>query len=447
MLKFHLVTDTHYYNNDALGHSNHTDQKTLNESGAIIDAAFEKIIEQTDTDIVLIAGDLSNNGERAGHDGFLQKLRQLKANGKRVYVITATHDYGQTTILDDGSDPQPGVTYRNELRGLYNEFGFREAIAEFEQLSYVVQLAPGYRLLALNDDGDGRAFCGYYEPQLAWILEQIRKAREDGEFLFAMTHHPVLPPSPVYPLISRRDMLGDYENCAKTLADAGLRFIFTGHTHMQNIGCLTTESGNRLYDINTGSLVGFDTPIRKVTVDEKHMTVETQRVETERVNLDLGGKTLSDYLRDHFDFLLKDIFDAAANDIDRLAAHSGGFSVDAETVYKYRAPIQAIGKALDTMTLGMAGYLCFCPQRVDKSIRHIKIKDLLPELVRNIYAGDEPYSIHTPIGNALLAIAGNLNTLGNPLIEKLGLGDLRRFLAPIIYDPTPDNNAVLPLKG
>jgi len=242
-------------------------------------------------------------------------------------------------------------------------------------------------------------------------------------------------------------MLGDYENCAKTLADAGLRFIFTGHTHMQNIGCLTTESGNRLYDINTGSLVGFDTPIRKVTVDEKHMTVETQRVETERVNLDLGGKTLSDYLRDHFDFLLKDIFDAAANDIDRLAAHSGGFSVDAETVYKYRAPIQAIGKALDTMTLGMAGYLCFCPQRVDKSIRHIKIKDLLPELVRNIYAGDEPYSIHTPIGNALLAIAGNLNTLGNPLIEKLGLGDLRRFLAPIIYDPTPDNNAVLPLKG
>ncbi len=444
MLKFFLVTDTHYYNYEALGWSDHVDQKTLNESGAIIDAAFDQMIAQQDTEIVLVAGDLSNNGERASHDGLIPKLRRLQENGKKVYVITATHDYGQTSISDNGENRRPGVTYRNELRGLYNEFGFCDAIAEFEELSYVVQLAPGYRLLCLNDDGDGRAFCGYYPKQMDWILEQIRKAKEEGQFLFAMTHHPVLPPSPIYPLISRRDMLGDYENTSTILADAGLRFIFTGHTHMQNIGHKTTAKGNRLYDINTGSLVGYNTPIRKVTIDGDAMHVQTQRVAN--FDWDLKGKSVSEYLKEHFDYLLKDIFFCAAYDIDRLAAHSGGFSVESETVYKYRAPIQALGKLLDKLTLGQAGYLFFCPQRIDKSVRNVKVKDLAVELVRNIYAGDEPYSIETPIGKALLAIVGNLSVLGNPLIEKLKVGDLRSFLAPIIFDPTPDNDAVLPLR-
>ena len=63
-------------------------------------------------------------------------------------------------------------------------------------------------------------------------------------------------------------MLGDYENTSRILADAGLRFVFTGHTHMQNIEYLTTPSGNKLWDINTGSLVGYPMPIRSVVIDD-----------------------------------------------------------------------------------------------------------------------------------------------------------------------------------
>ena len=86
---------------------------------------------------------------------------------------------------------------REELWDMYYEFGPNEAIAQIERyMSYVVQLAPGYRLLCLNDDGNGKDFCGYDKAQLEWILEQIKSAEQDGEFLFAMTHHPVLPPSP-----------------------------------------------------------------------------------------------------------------------------------------------------------------------------------------------------------------------------------------------------------
>lgn len=445
MLRFHLVTDTHYWNLEELGYSDHRDQKTLNESGAIIDVAFAHIAAQQDTDILLIAGDLTNNGERASHSGFIQKLRSLQAKGKRIFVITATHDYGLTEINEEGnSDSREGATYRNELRGLYNEFGFAQAIAEYDELSYVAQLAPGYRLLALNDDGNGRSFCGYDEKQMAWILEQIASAKKEGQFLFAMTHHPVLPPSPVYPLMSRRDMLGDYENTSAILADAGLRFIFTGHAHMQNIAQKNTQKGNRLYDINTGSLVGFDAPIRKVTIDEQNMTVQTEHIQD--IDWDLQGKTLSQYLMDHFDALLRRIFHCAAHDIDGFADLANGFSVDRETVYKFKVPIQAAGKTLEKLTLRSLSILLFCPQLIPREVRGIKVEDLFVELVRNIYAGDEPYSRDTAIGKAVLALADNAGTFARPFLEKANIRSLRQFIAPIIYDDTPDNNAVLPLR-
>ena len=131
-LKFYLVTDTHYYAMDTLGVSEHSDQKCMNESGAIIDAAFNKIIAQNEIDILLIAGDLTNNGEMESHKGFIEKLSRLKTAGKRVYVITATHDYGLRELKDgDTVGEEDGRACRSQLRGMYNEFGFNEAIAEY----------------------------------------------------------------------------------------------------------------------------------------------------------------------------------------------------------------------------------------------------------------------------------------------------------------------------
>ena len=67
-LKLTFLADTHHYS-QTLGITGKayelrsgSDQKCLAETGAIIDAAFEKIAK-SDTDAVLIAGDLSNDGE------------------------------------------------------------------------------------------------------------------------------------------------------------------------------------------------------------------------------------------------------------------------------------------------------------------------------------------------------------------------------------------------
>ena len=63
-LDFYLITDLHHYGK-ALGTSgtaydrvNAREQKCLAETGAIIDAYFDKLIADTDTKIVLIDGGL-----------------------------------------------------------------------------------------------------------------------------------------------------------------------------------------------------------------------------------------------------------------------------------------------------------------------------------------------------------------------------------------------------
>lgn len=446
-LKFYLVTDTHYYAMDALGVSNHSDQKCMNESGAIIDAAFEKIIAQDEIDILLIAGDLTNNGEMASHTEFISKLNRLKAAGKRVYVITATHDYGLRELKDgDTVGEEDGRACRSQLRGMYNEFGFNEAIAEYSDgLSYVVQLEPGFRLLALNDDGNGRSFCGCDDEQMTWVLSQIKAARDAGEYLFAMTHHPVLPPSPVYPVMSKRDMHGGYETVPTIFADAGLQFIFTGHSHMQNIGFITTERGNTFCDINTGSLVGYPTPIRRVTLDDEKMTISTEKLET--FDWDFRGKEPQQYLQDHFDFLLNDIFDSMANDFEHFVSLAGGFSMTREKAEKLNIPIKLIGKTMQRLTLGKAGRLLLVSGKVDKSIKDVLIKDLMVEIVRNIFSGNEHYSPDTPTYQAIMALIGRLQMFvkrfakGNAI-----LSDLPSFIASLIYDDTPDNEAVIPIS-
>ncbi len=440
-LKVYVITDTHHYAISELGFSNSEDQKCMNESGAIIDAVFEKLIAQDDIDIILICGDLTNNGERPSHKEFIEKLYRLKNAGKRVFVVTATHDYGLRELKDGkvvGKDD--GKASRSELRGLYFDFGFDESISDYKDgLSYVASLVPGYRLLAINDDCYGSD--DYDDEHLAWILQQIDEAKSSGDYIFAITHHPVLPPSPAFPLFSGRDMRS-YGNKAAILADAGLEFIFTGHAHMQNISSITTENSNTLWDINTGSLVGYPTPIRRVVFEKEKVSITTEKIDS--IDWDLKGLTLDEYLIEHFDFMLNDVFHSMAYDLDRLGALGGGFGLSRELIHKLRIPIIMAGKTMQKLTIGKVARLLWISRKVDKSIKDILIKDLVIEIIRNIFTGNEHYSPDTPMYQAIMAAVTKVHPLiklfakGNEIVEELPW-----LVAHMIYDDTPDNEAVL----
>jgi len=451
MLKLWQFTDTHLYaRNPMPDQAPHTDQKTLLESQAIIDSALAMFLAEPGCDILLLSGDITCNGHAEEHKALIPRLQKVQEAGKRVLVITATHDYGLSSPAEQNDTGLPplkhpeGKVFRHELAGLYEEFGPRNAIARYEPdngMSYVAQLAPGYRLLALNDDGNGRSFCGYDEPMMDWIFAQITQAKKDGEVLFAMTHHPTLPPSPIYPLFSQRDMLGDWKNTSERLADAGLRAMFTGHTHMMNIEPLVTPAGNCYWDINTASLVGYPGAFREITLEGRNMKVTTRRIEN--LGFDTGGLSAKEYLAKHFDYLLRSIVESAANDIDKLADHAGGFSVEKEVIYKWRVPITIAGKYINRATVGSVARLLCC--RVPKEARKVSAKELFLELVRNIFGGEEKYSPETPVGEALLIIAGRGERLLKKKLRGTPLENLRDFVGSLIYDPTPDHEVEIEL--
>lgn len=152
--RFFVVTDTHYFEND-LGASGEayekrsaTDQKCIAETGAIIDAGFSQLLEDHDTQTVLIPGDLIFNGEKESHRGFLKKLQRLQANGKKIYLITAKHDFNDAPVgyVGDHEVPVEGTARRNCMRFIMSSaFPLRSAsIAGHYLMWRSLQTASGF---------------------------------------------------------------------------------------------------------------------------------------------------------------------------------------------------------------------------------------------------------------------------------------------------------------
>ena len=160
-LKIQFITDTHYYSRKggtsgkAYEKAESKSQKVIKDSDLVIKAGFDMLCKDNSTDIVVIAGDTTRDGEIESHKEFIEMLRDLKKRGKRVYVITATHDFRDRGVADgydgDNKIEVPAVEDRHDLWDMYYEFGPNEAISTHpDSMSYVVQLAPGYRLLLLT---------------------------------------------------------------------------------------------------------------------------------------------------------------------------------------------------------------------------------------------------------------------------------------------------------
>jgi hypothetical protein len=73
-----------------------------------------------------------------------------------------------------------------------------------------------------------------------------------------------------------RYLVRDWEKAADMLASYGVRVVFTGHFHAQDIALRQSASGRAIFDVETGSLVTFPDPVRLVAID-----AETQRMKIE----------------------------------------------------------------------------------------------------------------------------------------------------------------------
>lgn len=374
-ISFYIVTDTHYFE-PSLGVEGAAydaymkrEQICLAENSAIARATFAEIARDSETNIVIIPGDLTKNGEMESHKSFIRELEGLKNAGKKVYVITALHDFNDAPVGYVGEERVPVEgTKRSELQELYNDFGYSEAIAfDEESLSYVAELAPGVRMLALNCDGDSTIKGGFDERLQGWIKEQAEAARRDDCFVFAIDHYPIIPPVPVFEFVSDAKVK-QWRKIAALLADSGVGLIFTGHMHIQSINEFVSEKGNRLVDICTSALVGSPAKYRKISIDSDGV-VDVKSFAVPSFDWDMRGLTNREFFDERFN-------NAVVTRINEM--------LDGSAVKR------KVRKFINTATIGRVGKLLRLP--VDESIRDRKFIDFVTEIGRGIFAGDQAFT-------------------------------------------------------
>ena len=413
--KFYLIADPHYFKNSLGAFGREYDefmryeQKCYAETQSINESVFDWLGNADEADTLLIAGDLTFNGEKESHLEFIKLLNDLKAKGKRVFVVTADHDCKDDPFaFNENGRYQPEPTSYEELYDLYYEFGFSDAIAvDREHMSYVAQLADGVRLLALCNDGDENHSHRFDEKHIEWIKEQTKKAREDGQMMFAMNHYPLLPGQPILSVVSGT-IQKDAEAVTRMLADEGVHLVFTGHMHNQSINVRTLENGNKIYDVCTGSIIADPSVIRLVEIESEN-TVNIKSIPTPDFDWDTGGKSCKQYLSDLFDNMLVNMFaDLRDNPYNALRKLGLG---DREKLFPI---VHIIGKKLNKITVGG---LCrmLCIRCADAEVKKMPVKYYAAELVRVMFEGNQSFKKGTPKGDVFIAFLDRMK----PILKKI----------------------------
>lgn len=449
-LHFTVVSDTHYFSKKlgtegkAYELDNQKSQKLLADSGDVLRAAFAQIAKDGRSDIVLLSGDLVNNGEMVSHEEMQALLRELRGAGKRVFAITSTHDYDEGCEYIGDKKVPTAHAERDTAFEIYREFGYDQALAVHEPSHcYAAQLAPGYRVLALNDDQDGTGHSGFSDECLDWIHGQIEQAKAAGDMLIPMTHHPMIAPSPFYAIIGKGDMMHRHEKIRALFADWGLPFCFTGHTHIQDISFCFSDAGHVFYDVSTPSLVGYPGTFRHAVADKEHnsLAVTTEHI-TEPLPFDLRQR-----MEEQFFGMIRDVIAAAASDIPRFAEMARAFSIKPKVSYKFGWLLKPAAKWLTKLRIGKVAKWVKKETGLRPAdyaeIADKKVTDFIISLVMHLFGGDAPYTPDTPKYKITI---GLLNVIDS-LLRTVGVKfSVRKLVEPLLYNAgICDDNAVLPL--
>ncbi len=419
-LKFYLITDTHYFKNSLGAYGKEyeefmdSEQKCFAETQSINEATFKFLETANEADILLIAGDLTFWGERECHEDFTRLLHEFKEkSGKKIYVVTAGHDFNNNAFgfNENGRFPLETVGF-DELYDYYKDFGYSDAIAfNKEHLSYVAQLSEDVRLLVISNDIEGEKHITYDDEFLAWISEQAKQAQADGQMMIAMEHYPVLPGQPVLGLIDDA-WQSESKKLVKTLADNGVHLIFTGHMHNQSINVTKTEKGNLFYDVCTGSVIGWPSFIRLVTVEDEK-TVDIKSIPTPEFEWYRKGLSSKEYLIAQFEKMIRTLIISMRDDPDRFLR-----KVHIKQTPANKKIFHILGRRLNKMTVGgFAHLLCLS---ADRSIKNNSFVEFAVDIVRSAFEGNQPFVEGTPEGDLLLKVFKRLKPFFKNMKDSQG---------------------------
>ena len=306
------------------------DGKAMRYMDEVTDALCQEVMAQRPRALIL-SGDLTFNGEKQSHLDLSQKLARVEAAGVEVLVIPGNHDLNNSRAYRyQGEEYAPVDTVTaEEFREIYNDFGFSQALSrDGASLSYVYQLAPGWRAVMLDVNGVEVPTVMMGETQL-WLQEQLAQAKEAGDRVVAVSHQNLLQHSPLfsfnYVITNNDDLLALYE------ADDTVAVNLSGHIHIQH----TQVSPGGVPEIVTSSLAVNPSQYGILTLGETGGRYRTQPVDVSRWFKNSDNPDLMNYSAYVHDFFWNNAFrqgyDAVTSDQD--FKELGRYFADVNTAY------------------------------------------------------------------------------------------------------------------
>lgn len=256
-----------------------TDRKLHEYSRDILEKIVDKAIAEK-TDLMLITGDLTKDGELLSHKCVVSQLDRLRAAGIKCYVIPGNHDLGTRHALyfDGDKTRLAEVADASQFATLYRNYGYGpDSHRDTASLSYCCEPIEGLVLIGLDTGRNGILS----ESTLQWTLRQAAEARKKGKLVLGMMHHSLLNHFNRESSLMERTVVNDWETTRNRLADAGIQVMFTGHFHVSDISKdYNADLSRHIYDISTGSTTTYPCDYRQMTLsaDKKELAIETVRL-------------------------------------------------------------------------------------------------------------------------------------------------------------------------
>lgn len=348
---FGVISDPHYFPAEYQGtraeaYQNQTsgDLRLMGENEALTTAAVDQMLADSEDGsrplpkVLLVTGDLTSEGEKAGHEGFAAQMKRLQNAGVTVLVIPGNHDlynYDAMTFQSDAQVKDGGSgslwTTEADVRSIYASMGYDaqatieaskgtiDSIEYFKSvesggvancqggLSYVAKTASGVAFIMVDSEvyspdwngrdkawGQGAGMMS--NDLLEWAKTQAGQLNDEGYTVIAGIHHPVLEHQATAETEFITDRV-DVDNgdgtrstdnshyIATQLADAGIHYVFSGHMHENDVASYTTAKGNVIYDMETGGLCAYPAPYRYAnvsTTDEGEIALDLWSVGVEQ---------------------------------------------------------------------------------------------------------------------------------------------------------------------
>lgn len=287
------------------------DGKQLAYSDEITDAFLEDV-EAKKTDVLIISGDLTNNGEKTSHEELAKKLAQVEKAGTQVFVVPGNHDINNPWARKFEKDKQlPTDTITpTDFSKIYGDFGYKDAISSDDfSLSYLAAPSSKVWLLMLDtaiyktnmQQGTPTTEGGLTTGTLDWVKECSALAEKNGAKLIPVMHHNLTNHSDV---IQRGFTINYNQQVIDTLTAGNMEFSLSGHIHTQNIRTAKSTDGKEITDIVTNALSVYPHKYGNITYSakNKNFTYQSQKLDIESWAKE-HGKTDKNLLNfDKFDY-------------------------------------------------------------------------------------------------------------------------------------------------